>query len=89
MRFAAQASWGDINAAPTLYAYTVSGTTVAVGGCNAVNVVNIEGPYSFHTGGVNVVRADGSVMFLQQSVSPAALAAFVTLAGGETASIDN
>ncbi len=86
---AVRGAWGDIYGASTLYGYTVSGTSVSVGGCNAVNVANLEAPYSFHAGGVNVVRGDGSVTFLRASVNPAALAAFVTRAGGESLSIDN
>jgi prepilin-type N-terminal cleavage/methylation domain-containing protein/prepilin-type processing-associated H-X9-DG protein len=39
--------------------------------------------YSFHTGGANVVFADGSVHFLTTSMSPAAFAALVTARGGE------
>jgi prepilin-type N-terminal cleavage/methylation domain-containing protein/prepilin-type processing-associated H-X9-DG protein len=40
--------------------------------------------YSFHTGGANAVFGDGSVHFLDQSLSIATLAALVTRAGGET-----
>jgi prepilin-type processing-associated H-X9-DG protein/prepilin-type N-terminal cleavage/methylation domain-containing protein len=40
--------------------------------------------YAFHTGGANVVFADGSVHFLRQNMSIATLAALVTRAGGET-----
>jgi prepilin-type N-terminal cleavage/methylation domain-containing protein/prepilin-type processing-associated H-X9-DG protein len=39
--------------------------------------------YSFHTGGANVVFADGSVHFLTAGMSPAAFAALVTARGGE------
>src|SRR5262249_45572164 len=39
--------------------------------------------YSFHTGGVNALLADGSVRFLSQNTSIQALAALVTRAGGE------
>ncbi len=38
---------------------------------------------SFHTGGVNVVRADGSVGFIRDSIDPAQWRAFGTRAGGE------
>ena len=86
---AIRGGWGDIYAASTLYGYTVSGTTVSVGGCNSVNVTNLEAPYSFHSGSVNVVRADGSVYSLKQSVNPAALAAFITRSGGEVLSVND
>jgi prepilin-type processing-associated H-X9-DG protein len=39
--------------------------------------------YSFHTGGANVVFADGSVHFLTANMSPAAFAGLVTARGGE------
>jgi prepilin-type N-terminal cleavage/methylation domain-containing protein/prepilin-type processing-associated H-X9-DG protein len=46
--------------------------------------------YSFHTGGANVVYADGSVHYLTASMTPAAFAALVTARGGEinTAGVD-
>jgi prepilin-type N-terminal cleavage/methylation domain-containing protein len=44
---------------------------------------------SYHTGGVNVVRADGSVGFVRDSVNIANWKAFGTRAGGEVLSIDN
>jgi prepilin-type N-terminal cleavage/methylation domain-containing protein/prepilin-type processing-associated H-X9-DG protein len=43
---------------------------------------------SYHTGGVNVVRADGSVTFIRNSVDPAAWRAFGTRAGGETLGVN-
>jgi prepilin-type N-terminal cleavage/methylation domain-containing protein/prepilin-type processing-associated H-X9-DG protein len=39
--------------------------------------------YSFHSGGVNALRGDGSVMFLNAGVAPGVLAALITRAGGE------
>jgi prepilin-type N-terminal cleavage/methylation domain-containing protein/prepilin-type processing-associated H-X9-DG protein len=45
---------------------------------------NLAGdPYSFHTSGVNVGFADGSVRFISQSVTIQVLSALVTKAGGE------
>jgi prepilin-type processing-associated H-X9-DG protein len=37
--------------------------------------------YSFHIGGVNVARGDGSVAFLRSIVAPTAIAALLTRAG--------
>jgi prepilin-type N-terminal cleavage/methylation domain-containing protein/prepilin-type processing-associated H-X9-DG protein len=54
-----------------------SGTPVFINGNNNGEL------YSFHTGGANVVFADGSVHFLTASMSPAAFAALVTARGGE------
>jgi prepilin-type N-terminal cleavage/methylation domain-containing protein/prepilin-type processing-associated H-X9-DG protein len=39
--------------------------------------------FSFHTGGANVVFMDGHVAFLRESMSPTAVAALVSRAGGE------
>ncbi|MCI0701643.1 MAG: DUF1559 domain-containing protein [Planctomycetia bacterium] len=43
---------------------------------------------SYHTGGVNVVRADGSVSFIRDSIAPAQWRAFGTRAGGEVLNLD-
>ncbi|HXD87231.1 MAG TPA: DUF1559 domain-containing protein [Urbifossiella sp.] len=40
-------------------------------------------PYSFHTSGINVLLGDGSVRFVNQSVSVQSFAAMVTKNGGE------
>jgi prepilin-type N-terminal cleavage/methylation domain-containing protein len=55
-------------------------------GCSCVNVNNAWQLYSFHPAGVNTVRADGSVQFLQENVDPGTLAALITRAGGEIVS---
>ena len=39
--------------------------------------------FSFHTGGANVLFGDGSVRFLQQSISIVTYAAMVTRTAGE------
>jgi prepilin-type N-terminal cleavage/methylation domain-containing protein/prepilin-type processing-associated H-X9-DG protein len=44
---------------------------------------------SMHSGGVNVVRVDGSVSFVRNSVSMVAWRAFGTRGGGEVPSVDN
>jgi prepilin-type N-terminal cleavage/methylation domain-containing protein/prepilin-type processing-associated H-X9-DG protein len=60
---------------------TASGTsasrTLAVNGTNAAE------PYAFHSGGINVLRADGSVYFLRQSVTIGVMAALITRNNGE------
>ena len=55
-------------------------------GCSCVNVNNAWQLYSFHPAGVNTVRGDGSVQFLQENVDPGTLAALITRAGGEIVS---
>lgn len=53
-------------------------------GCSAINVLNDDNPYSFHTGGVQFVRGDGSVFFLSDSIATAVFVALVTRDGGES-----
>ena len=47
-----------------------------------------EETFSFHSGGANVVMCDGSVRFLQQSLSGSAFRALLTVDGGEVNSAD-
>jgi prepilin-type processing-associated H-X9-DG protein len=49
----------------------------------ALNCTNDGEVYGFHTGGANVLFADGSVQFLNQRVALRTLARLVTRAGGE------
>jgi len=77
--------WGDWYAARRLAGYSGADPgQPSQAGCGAVNVMNRDGLYSFHPGGVNTVRGDGAVGFLAQEVSPTVLAALVTRDGGET-----
>lgn len=59
-------------------------------GCCAINCTNgrtspfTQGQlYSFHTGGLNTLRVDGSVQFLKDSTTPGVLGALISRAGGE------
>jgi len=84
-------AWADQNGVSYLRGYTVNsaGTVVdATSGCGLINVTNHVAPYSFHTGGVNCMRCDGSVAFVRDSINPAALLALITRSGGEVVSID-
>ena len=87
----ARGTWADQNGTPILYGQnvTTAGNQVDVNsGCGFINVSNFSSPYSFHPGGVNALRCDGSVSFLRETVSPGVLFAFWTRAGGETKSVD-
>ncbi|RLS23492.1 MAG: DUF1559 domain-containing protein [Planctomycetota bacterium] len=55
-------------------------------GTCAVNCSNNNEAYSFHTGGVSTVFADGSVHFVNQNISILNFASLVTLDGGEIVS---
>src|SRR5262249_35130190 len=55
-------------------------------GTCAVNCTNDREVYSFHTGGANVVFADGSVHFLKADLGIRVFAQLATRAGGEVVS---
>jgi hypothetical protein len=76
------AAWADYNTTIRVRGYDSTGT-VRDGGCCVVNCNNVEQIYSFHTGGAQTLRGDGSVQFMKESVSPAVVAALVSYAGGE------
>jgi len=59
-----------------------SGTPTIVGTCS-MNCTNDSELYSFHTGGVQALLADGSVRFLSENMSGLTLAGMITLQGGE------
>ncbi|HEY7154592.1 MAG TPA: DUF1559 domain-containing protein [Gemmataceae bacterium] len=59
--------------------------TAFYGSC-AINCTNDREVYSFHTGGANVVFADGSVHFLHAGLTIRVFARLVTRAGGEVIS---
>jgi prepilin-type N-terminal cleavage/methylation domain-containing protein/prepilin-type processing-associated H-X9-DG protein len=76
--------WADSDNRITVTGTDATGTTNNGKGTCAMNCNNLNGDiYSFHTGGANVAFCDGSVRFVQQSISITTLAAMVTKAGGE------
>jgi prepilin-type N-terminal cleavage/methylation domain-containing protein/prepilin-type processing-associated H-X9-DG protein len=69
--------------------FSVSGATLdgsKIDGPCVINCTNDSEFYSFHTGGVNVTFADGSVRFIGQSIKIDVLAALCTRNGGEATS---
>ncbi len=60
------------------------GCTPANGCTFSMNKKNDNEPYSFHSGGINVVFADGHVQFLAESIQLTTFAALCTRAAGET-----
>ncbi|QEL20260.1 DUF1559 domain-containing protein [Limnoglobus roseus] len=87
----ARGSWADQGGVEYMRGYALNATNNsadASSGCSLINVVNHEAPYSFHTGGVNTLRCDGSVGFVRDSLTPSAWLAFITRNGGETTSLD-
>jgi prepilin-type N-terminal cleavage/methylation domain-containing protein/prepilin-type processing-associated H-X9-DG protein len=81
------AAYPDYNTYIQIHGFNAAGT-VRDGGCCVINCSNVNEIYSFHTGGANVLKGDGSVNFLRSSVAPGVLAALATRAGGETLSGD-
>jgi prepilin-type N-terminal cleavage/methylation domain-containing protein len=82
--------YGDVNVAFQVHGY--SGANIATptqAGCAAINVLNYQALYSFHTGGTHAVRGDGSVVFLSENMSSNVLAAVITRDGGESLSLEN
>jgi prepilin-type N-terminal cleavage/methylation domain-containing protein/prepilin-type processing-associated H-X9-DG protein len=55
----------------------------------AVNATNENEPYAFHSGGVNVLFADGHVKFVRESVKLEIFAAMCTRAAGEVVGMDD
>jgi prepilin-type processing-associated H-X9-DG protein len=79
----------DVNSVIQVRGFSNDGVTPD-GGCCVINCTNgrtspfTQGQlYSFHPGGLNVLRTDGSVQYLRETVTPAILAAMITRAGGE------
>jgi prepilin-type N-terminal cleavage/methylation domain-containing protein/prepilin-type processing-associated H-X9-DG protein len=60
----------------------------AVNGPMAMNCINDKEIYSFHSGGANVVFADGSVRFVKQSVTIDVVLSLLTRARGEVINSD-
>ncbi len=63
-------------------------TTLASPGCTFMNVFNENNPYSFHTGGVQVCRGDGSVTFVSDTLDLNVFVATLTRSGGEALSFN-
>ena len=79
--------WADSEGPFSLDGASADGTAEGcgpAGGCTfAMNRKNDNEPFSFHTGGGNVLFADGRVQFLRESIPLAVMAALCTAQGGE------
>jgi prepilin-type N-terminal cleavage/methylation domain-containing protein/prepilin-type processing-associated H-X9-DG protein len=78
-----QAAWADYDVAVTVDGFSGDGLTIN-GGCCVINCNNNSEIYAFHTGGANVLRGDGSVYFLRETVDPFVLGAMISYQGNET-----
>ncbi len=80
--FGGQGGWADAtSAASKLYGSTFDGA-ISPGACG-VNCSNDYGLYAFHSGGANVLLADGSVRLLPETIDIRVLVSLITRAGGE------
>jgi prepilin-type N-terminal cleavage/methylation domain-containing protein len=89
--------WGDYNTAIMVSGFNMSKLPTSSswyaenlpGSCCVVNCINSGSStpggqfFAFHSGGVDVVRCDGSVFFLNQNINAATLAALISKQGGE------
>lgn len=62
-------------------------TTNSKPGSCVINCTNLWEVYSQHPGGANTLIGDGSVRFIEASISPATFAALITRSGGEVVSL--
>jgi prepilin-type N-terminal cleavage/methylation domain-containing protein/prepilin-type processing-associated H-X9-DG protein len=88
MRTVAGGGWAEQNGI-LARGYPANGVATATnnGPC-MINCNNGNSIYAFHTGGANVVMADGSVRFVRQSASANIVAGMITRAGGELVPVD-
>jgi prepilin-type N-terminal cleavage/methylation domain-containing protein len=85
--WALNAAFFDYNTAVLVRGYSADGT-IQDGGCCVINCTNGGGAgayqmYSFHTGGMNGLRGDGSVQFFRDTIAAGIVAALVSRNGGE------
>jgi prepilin-type N-terminal cleavage/methylation domain-containing protein/prepilin-type processing-associated H-X9-DG protein len=83
------AIWADADNRITVTGTSADGKSSFGSGSCMMNCNNQQGDvYSFHTGGANIVFADGHVKFVSQNIDMNVLVAMVTRGGGEVISID-
>jgi prepilin-type N-terminal cleavage/methylation domain-containing protein len=79
-QFSSGAAWADMQSTFLINGSDVDGS----GGRCVINCSNDNAVYSFHTGGAQLLLADGSVQFVSDRISHSIIAAVVSCAGGET-----
>ncbi|MFO0810866.1 MAG: DUF1559 domain-containing protein [Gemmataceae bacterium] len=57
-------------------------------GCGVINIYNFDGLYSFHQGGLNILRGDGSIGFLRETTSPTVLGLYIVRDDGQSFTIE-
>lgn len=81
---AAAGWWGAWASYQAFQVRSYTGDGLSLNGPCAINCNNSQGVYSFHTGGANILFADGSVRFVNESLNKFVLFALVTRDGGES-----
>jgi prepilin-type N-terminal cleavage/methylation domain-containing protein/prepilin-type processing-associated H-X9-DG protein len=81
-------TWGNVGMWALSAEYLMNHITPDAG-YPLVNYDNFKGFYSFHSGGIHVAFADGSVQFLNESIETKTLIALVTRDGGEIVNTNN
>jgi prepilin-type processing-associated H-X9-DG protein len=82
--YAAGGGWADRRGPFTLSGSSLDGT-MPFGPCS-MNCTNDNEIFSFHTGGANLLFADGSVQYLHQAINIRTMAALITRSGNEPVS---
>jgi prepilin-type processing-associated H-X9-DG protein len=80
-------AWADMFIYSSLAGGKCDNSGQRLGPC-MINYTSNNELYSWHTGGVNALFADGSVHFLKETTPAALIVAFVTRAGGEAVAGD-
>ncbi len=75
------AAWADNANESPIHGFDV--TAMNCPGTNVINVTNNNEAYSFHTGGINISLADGSIRFLNEQIKFETFISLVTMNGGE------
>lgn len=80
--------WADFDNYYNTHGFSEDGVTLTSGGPCHTNCSNNNEPYSFHTGGAMHAMADGSVRFVQKSMSIRAFVKLITYNGQDLAQLD-
>lgn len=82
-QFSSGPAWADMQSTFVINGSDADGS----GGRCAINCSNDNAVYSFHTGGAQLLLADGSVQFLSERTSHFVIAALVSCGGGDPFSL--
>lgn len=75
-------AWADYDTYIVMSGFSTDGSIPEAGGC-VINCTNMSQFYSFHSGGINALRCDGSVSFLSTGIQPIVMATIISRNGGE------